>query len=177
MGIFDFASIRRSVSTLETKLKEMQDELADLYRQREAVLSTAASKDDLKALLRDWVVQQGDKYQTSLHGTLARFTRNPRNVTPHELASVMSIAGAAQPFGDVIRPQDVDQALCGLFGPMVSAALLDQVDKMEWPANSMTGVQRTAAADKLTDRIDTLEKDTKELINAAEEAGINWNRQ
>ena len=176
MGLFDFSLIRRSVTSLGSKIKTMQNELADLYRQREAVLSAPASKDDLKSMLSDWVGAQGEKYQASLRNTLSLFTRNPRNLTPIELARVMSISGAAQPLGDAIRTQDVDQALCALFGPMLQAALLEQVDKVEWPANTMTKAQREAEAEKLTERIEALEKETKELISAAEEAGVNWDR-
>lgn len=174
--IFDFGMLRRSVSTLESQITKMQNELSGLCRQREAILSAPTSKEDLKSMLTDWVNAQGEKYQASLQETLARFTRNPRNVTARELDNVMSISGAAQPHGDAVRTQDVDQAMCALFGPLLNAALMEQVERMSWPANSMTRAQRSAEAAKLTDRIDVLEKDVKDLINAAEEAGINWNR-
>ena len=172
---FDFKSLRRSVENVEKKLQVMHTEVADLRRQRERARSAPTSKEDLKILLSAWVASTGDQYRKSLHETLRRF-RNPRNLSAHELASVMSITGAPQPFGDAIRAKDVDQALCALFAPLLSKALLDEVDSMEWPADTVTATERNATVARLDERIVQLEQEIKELTTAAEEAGITWSR-
>lgn len=176
MGIFDFASLRRSIQNVEAQLKKMQDELADLTRQRERVLSAPASKDDLKALLSGWVAGNGDKYRTALRETLAQFVRNPRNMSADRLARMLSVSGAAQPNGEALRVQDVDQALCALFAPLLNSALMEQVDAMPWPDDAISDAQRKASADKLEQRIVALQKEINDLINSAEEAGITWSR-
>lgn len=176
MGLFDFASIRRSVAGLEQQIRKMQDELELLRRQREAVIYAPASKDDLKTMLSAWVEASGDKHRAALTDALTKFARSPRNVSPQTLAQIMGIAGASQPLGDVVAPRDVDQALCALFGPLLNRALLDHVDAMDWPEGSLTSAQRTADAEKLGARIDKLQQDLNELINEADEAGVNWNR-
>lgn len=172
---FDFKSLRRSVEGVEKKLQAMHTEVADLRRQRERASSAPTSKEDLKNLLSAWVASAGDQYRKSLHETLRKF-RNPRNLSQHELASVMSITGAPQPFGEAIRAQDVDQALCALFAPLLSKALLDEVDSMEWPADTVTATERKAIVEDLDERIGVLDKEIKDLTNAAEEAGITWSR-
>jgi len=176
MGLFDFASIRRSVAGLEQQLQKMHVELGTLHRQREAVIYAPASKDDLKSMLATWIKSSGDKYRASLNTTLTQFVRVPRNMTPQRLAQIVGISSGDQSLGDVVRPCDVDQALCALFGPLLNAALIDQIDRIDWPEGSMSSDQRAAATEKLTARIDSLEKEKNDLINSAEEAGITWNR-
>lgn len=176
MGLFDFASIRRSVKGLESQLQKMHEEIAALRRKREAVLSAPASKGDVKAMLTGWVRDSGEVYRQSLRTTLAEFVRNPRNMTPARLAGMVSVAGAAQPLGDALRPKDVDQALCALFGPLLNTALLEQVDLMDWPEAGLSLTQRTAEAEKLLQRIGQLEKESSDLIQEAEDAGIVWSR-
>lgn len=172
---FDFKLLRRSVEGVEKKLQDMHTEADNLRRQRERASTAYTSKEDLKALLSAWVTSAGDQYRKSLHETLRKF-RNPRNLSQHELAAVMSITGAPQPFGEAIRAQDVDQALCGLFAPLLSKALLDEVDSMEWPVDTVTATERNATVARLDERIVQLDKEIKELTTAAEEAGITWSR-
>lgn len=172
---FDFKSLRRSVEGVEKKLQAMHAELADLRRQRERAGSAPTSKEDLKNLLSGWVASKGDNYRKSLHQTLSKF-RNPRNLSAHELALSMSITGAHQPYGDAVRAQDVDQALCGLFAPLLSKALLEEVDKMEWPSDTVTAADRDATIAGLDQRIVQLDKEIRELTTAAEEVGITWGR-
>ena len=172
---FDFKSLRRSVEGVEKKLQDMHKEVDDLRRQRERASTAPTSKEDLKALLSAWVASAGDQYRKALHETLRKF-RNPRSLSSRELASVMSITGAPQPFGEAIRAQDVDQALCALFAPLLSKALLDEVDSMEWPADTVTTAERNATVARLDERIVQLDQEIKELTTAAEEAGITWSR-
>lgn len=172
---FDFKSLRRSVENVEKKLEAMHAELADLRRQRERASSAPTSKEDLKNLLSGWVTSKGESYRKSLHETLRKF-RNPRNLSAHELALAMSITGAHQPYGETVRAQDVDQALCGLFAPLLSKALLEEVDKMEWPADTVTSAERAATVDRLDERIIQIDQEIRDLTAAAEEAGITWGR-
>lgn len=172
---FDFKSLRRSVEGVEKKLQDMHTEVEDLRRQRERTLSAPASKEDLKAMLSAWVASAGENYRKSLQETLQKF-RNPRNATPQDVARGMSLTGALLPFGEALRQQDVDQALCALFAPLLNKALLDEVDNMEWPAHSITTAERNATVARLTERIDQLDQEIRDLTTAAEEAGITWSR-
>lgn len=172
---FDFKSLRRSVEGVEKKLQAMHAELADLRRQRERASTAPSSKEDLKNLLSGWVTSKGDSYRKSLHETLRKF-RNPRNLSAHELALAMSITGAHQPYGEAVRAQDVDQALCGLFAPLLNKALLEEVDSMEWPSDTVTASDRNATLARLDERIVKLDQEIRDLTTAAEEAGITWSR-
>lgn len=175
----DFKSLRKSVDSLEKRLQGIRTEVEELRRQRERVLHAPVHKDDLKALLGNWLAASGERYQQSLRETLTKFVRNPRNMTQHDLDQIMSLSGALQPFaGDTARigPKDIDQALCGLFAPILKDALMKEIDSMEWSPNAITTAERTATVAKLTEQIDQLDRDTATLINEAEEAGIHWNR-
>ncbi|MDP3669570.1 MAG: hypothetical protein Q8R69_07770 [Telluria sp.] len=174
MSIFDFASFRRSLAGLGEQLKKMQSEIEELRRKREALLSTPANKADVKEMLSGWVRDAGEEYRKSLHTTLAMFIRNPRAMTPALLAKTMSVTGAAQPLGDGLRPQDVDQALCALFAPLLKTALMEQVDLMDWQNQGLPMKERAIEAEKLESRIFELEKTYAELVNQADEAGIDW---
>ena len=176
MGLFDFASIRKSVSGLEDQLKKMRVDIDELRQKRESLLSQPANRADVKAMLSEWVESSGKVYRQSLQTTLETFVRNPRNMTPERLASMVSIAGAAQPLGDALRPKDVDQALCALFGPLLNTALLEQVDLLAWPNEGLPLAKREIEAEKITQRIAQLEKERDELIQQAEDSGIVWGR-
>jgi hypothetical protein len=176
MALFDFASIRRSVLGLEDQLKKMKNDILDLQRKREAMLSAPANKVDVKNMLSGWVRNSGEVFRQTLGVTLKDFVRNPRNMTPQRLAGMVSVAGAAQPLGDALRPKDVDQALCALFGPLLDTALLKQVDLLDWPDEGLPLAQRTIEAEKLNQGIAQLEKEYSDLIDGAESAGIVWSR-
>lgn len=168
----DFNFLRKAKEDLEAKRAALDAELEDVCRQRDRVLSTPGSKEDLKAMLGDWVSANQEKYRQSLRETLLKFTRNPRNMTARELADIMGLSGAPQSYGDSVQTQDVDQALCGLFGPLLKSAIVEQIDSMEWHEGSMTASERQEKADRLSMRIEQVQSDIKKLDAAAEEAGI-----
>jgi chaperonin cofactor prefoldin len=175
----DFKSLRKSVDSLEKRLQAMRTEVEELRRQRERVQHAPVHKDDLKALLGNWLAANGERYQQSLRETLAKFVRSPRYMTQHELDQAMSLSGALQPFaGDTARigPKDIDQALCGLFAPLLKDALMKEIDSMEWSPSAISTAERTVTVDQLTEQIERLDRDIATLINEAEEAGIHWNR-
>lgn len=176
MGLFDFVTIRKTVVAIEEQLQKLQNEEFDLRGQLAQINSAPASKEDLKQMLSSWVAANAEKYRSSLRETLSKFMRNPRNFTPRNFVDTMSITGAAQPGSDAVRTQDVDQALCALFGPLLNKALLDEIDLMEWPDNAVTAVQRAATSTRLSTRIDEVNREMEELSMSAIEAGITWNR-
>jgi len=177
MGIFDFSSIKRSVRNFEQKLDEISKEILELKSKRERILSAPANKDDVKVMLKNWVHASGEGYRQSLRTTLSEFVRNPRNMSPRRLSDLVCVSGAAQPGADSLRPQDVDQALCAIFGPQLINALCEQVEAMEWPEQGLPLTLRTAEADKIFERIAQLEQEYEVLTNEAAEAGIKWRRQ
>lgn len=173
MNIFgiDFKSLQRSVNSASQRLQEMHAKADSLRRDWERANTAPTTKEDLKELLQGWVDSTGENYRKSLHQTLQTF-RNPRNLHSQDLARVMSIAGAAQPFGDSLQVKDVDQALCALFAPLLSKALLEEVDRMEWPEGGMSAKERGPILANIEDQIAQLNKEIKELEDAAEEIGI-----
>ncbi|QJE00671.1 hypothetical protein HH212_12100 [Massilia forsythiae] len=175
----DFKSLRKGVDSLEKRLQAMRTEVEELRRQRERVQHAPVHKDDLKALLANWLAANGERYQQSLRETLAKFVRSPRYMTQHDLDQTMSLSGALQPFaGDTARigPKDIDQALCGLFASLLKDTVMKEIDSMDWSPNAITAAERTVTMAQLTEQIDRLDRDTAALINEAEEAGIHWNR-
>lgn len=176
MGLFDFVTIKKTVVAIEEQLQKLQNEELQLRGQLAQINSAPASKEDLKEMLSGWVASNAKKYRVSLRETLSKFMRNPRNFTPRNFVDTMSIAGAAQPGSDAVRTQDVDQALCALFGPLLNKALLDEIESMEWPDNAVTTAHRSEKSIQLTTRIDELNREMEQLSLSAIEAGITWNR-
>ena len=172
----DFSFLRKSREQLIEKREKMFADLEDLRRQRDRVLSAPGSKEDLKAMLGDWVASNSGKYRAQLRETLLKFTRSPRSMTPHDLVNVMSLAGPPSTYGEAVATANVDQALCGLFGPLLKTALVEEIDGMEWHSHSLTAVERQAQADDLDKRITDLQKEINALNAAAEEAGVEWPR-
>ena len=176
MGLFDFVTIRKTVVAIEEQLQKLQNEEFELRGKLAQINSAPASKEDLKQMLSGWVSVNAEKYRVSLRETLSKFMRNPRNFTTRNFVDTMSISGAAQPGSDAVRTQDVDQALCALFGPLLNKALLNEIDLMDWPDNAVTAVHRAETSSRLSARIDELNREIEELSLSAIEAGITWNR-
>jgi cell division protein FtsB len=176
MGLFDFASFRRSVASLEEQLQKMQNEENVLRNELAQINSAPSSREDLKQMLSQWVASNAAKYRQSLRETLLKFTANPRNFNPRNLLDIMSISGVAHPGGEAVRTQDVDQALCALFAPLLSKALQEEVDAMEWSENAITIEKRSAAAAALETRIHELNRQIEELSQQAADAGIVLNQ-
>jgi len=172
----DFNFLRKTREQLFEKREKMLAELDDLRRRRDRILSTPGSKEDLKKMLGGWIASNSEKYRQQLRETLMKFSSSPRNMNPQDLVSIMSLSGPPPSYGEAVRTVDVDQALCGLFGPLLKNALGEEIDGMEWHSNSLTAADREAQADALNERIEKLNKELKDLDAAAEEAGVEWPR-
>ncbi|MDT0131384.1 hypothetical protein FPK48_31070 [Acinetobacter baumannii] len=63
-----------------------------------------------------------------------------------------------------------------MFAPLLNKALLEEVDSMEWPSDTVTASDRDATVARLDERIVKLDQEIRDLTTAAEDAGITWSR-
>ena len=175
MGLFDFSLIRKSVQSLEGRLKDLRIEMNDLQRQRGQILSAPMCRADIKAYLIDWVTKASFGYTDNFRAGISRLAKSPRGLMPAfdgNGPAAIRLLGAAQNFGETPSAMDMDRALCGLFGPQLVDFLTDLVDTMEWPGEGLPMAQRPAAVEKLDLRIGELMQEEAALIDQAREAGI-----
>lgn len=173
MALFDFASLRRSIQSIEERLKKLRIEINDKQRQRNAILGAPLCKDDVKQMLASWVQASADQHVKSLQESLTRMGRDPRGFSAQlTQQSAPRLFGAVSGYGQEPSASDMDKALCGLFGAELVRTLGEVVDRMEWPQQGLPMSQRQAAADKIERDLAELMREEEDLMNQAAEAGI-----
>lgn len=175
MGLFDFSLIRRSVQSLEERLKALRVELNDLQRQRSQILSAPMNRADIKVLLNDWLQASASHYAGHLQASLQRLAKAPHAGAQNFDSSRgnVRLLGAATNFGESPAAADMDRALCGLFAAPLAQYLAGAVDALDLPGEGLPMKDRPAAVEKLDHRIATLMQEEASLIEQAREAGIN----
>ncbi|MEY4751379.1 MAG: hypothetical protein RIQ60_3593 [Pseudomonadota bacterium] len=175
MGLFDFSLIRRSVQSLEERLKALRVELNDLQRQRALILSAPMNRNDLKQFLNDWLKASASSYASHLQAGLQRLAKAPHAGALNFDGSRgnVRLLGAATNFGESPSGEDMDRALCGLFMAPLAQYLAGAVDALDLPGEGLPMKDRPAAVEKLDSRIAALMQEEASLIEQAREAGIN----
>ncbi|MDO9032872.1 MAG: hypothetical protein Q7V09_20790 [Hydrogenophaga sp.] len=174
MGFFDFASVKRSVQSLEERLGALKKDINELKRKRTLVEAAPVAKEDVKALLSKWVNESGDAYVGALATSVADIARTTSAFTNQSRLKQLASFGALG-YSDGIKPdhQALGQSLCAVFGGVISETLNKVVDAMEWPEGALTARQRNEAVEGFNDQIFKLETEAQDIINKASELGIH----
>lgn len=173
MGIFDFASVKRSVQSMEDRLRSLRADIETLNRERILIEGAPVAKEDVKAVVSKWIRESGQAYTSELTAAVADLARTTSAFSQHGRMRQLSSFGALGfQNGAEADSQAIGQALCAVFGGAITQTIGQVIDAMEWPANAMTSEKRNSALESINDRIFKLEGEAEELINKAAELGI-----
>lgn len=170
---FDFSAIKKSLQSLDSRLKDLRNEKLTLQKQREAVQYAPASKEDVKLHVEKWVKDAGRSYTAKLFDSAKQFARSPRTPNAGNFQSLATLSGAPGVLDDMTTPHDLGQAMCALLGPVLNDALMKSIDAMDWPDNALPLANRAKQIEGLDERISTLQNEEAEIITKAREAGLN----
>lgn len=169
---FDFTSFRRSLQSLETQLKTLRTKIEQLQRKRLALQSAPISKDEVKALLSQWVLDAGSAYSRDLTESIQQVARNTTAFANHgRLRQLTSFGAQASLQGADVGPQ-MGQAICAFFGQQIRESLSTAIDSMEWPEGAISSEQRRKDIESIGAEINKLQIEENEIITKAAEAGI-----
>lgn len=173
MGIFDFASVKRSVQSMEERLSALREEIEVLRRERVLIDSAPVAKEDVKAVVSKWIRDSGEAYTSHLKAAVADMARTPTAFSNQgRLKQLAGLGAQGLQNGGEVDSQAIGQALCAVFGTTVNQAIGQVIDAMEWPSNALTSQKRNSALESINERIFKLEGEAEELINKASELGI-----
>lgn len=170
---FDFSAIKKSLQSLESRLRDLRNEKLELQKQREAIQYAPASKEDVKSHVARWLAATGSTYTETLFDSAQKFARSPHIPNAGRLQSLTTFSGSLGLRDDMTDPHELGQALCALLGPVLNDALMKSIDAMTWPDNAVPLANRAAQIKALADRIGKLQNEENEIINKAQETGLN----
>jgi hypothetical protein len=171
--IFDFSAIKKSLQSLESRLRDLRNEKLELQKKREAIQYAPASKEDVKSRVATWLAATGAAYNETLLSSAEKFARSPHIPNAGRLQSLTTFSAAPGVRDDMTAPQELGQALCALLGPILNDALMKSIDAMPWSDNAVPLAKRADQITALNGRISKLQDEENEIITKAQEAGLN----
>jgi hypothetical protein len=172
VGMFDFVAIKRSLKSVEDRVKAMRAEIAALEAEKAAIARAPTTKADLLEHLQRFVNEARAQYIGTLSDSLNRLSRDPATVSATRLLRPMSLAVPGGMSADPVLQKHLDLTLCGLLGPALMESLSALVAAMDLPEAGLPFAQRQAELDRIDGRIRTLSTDVAALISEAQAAGI-----
>jgi hypothetical protein len=174
VALFNFDVVKRAIADAGAQLKKLRQEREDAMRAREDLQSLPLAKADFQALLDAWVDRQGADFVERLQTGAAYYLRNPMAGLPENAkapAHPMAILTAVK------NPQDtatVGGLECNLFfvlAPQIKEGIRRALDEMDFADSGPPRAERLQTIEALDAKIIELDRQEKELVEAAEAAG------
>ena len=170
--MFDFSSLRKSVTSLAGQVKEVRREIADLQSLRARIEGAPPSREDFMAHLEAHLQQQSARYIETLSNSFEFFRRHPSRLgDPALMGQHLSLFGVARHPKDVDQTRGLDGMLCALI-PSVLPELRKRIESMPWPedARPLEGRDKSIAA--IDAKLEALMQQESELTSTAASCGI-----
>jgi hypothetical protein len=170
--MFDFDPIKRSIKRLQERLAEIDTQIQELQRKRNAVLSAPAARVDIKAMLAKWIDATAGKFAPLLGAYLNDYIRRPGSIpTALQLQDLLSLSKTDMLTGDMSANQ-LEAVLCACFGSQLKEAFTRAVDAMDWPTEGLPLSERQAYIAEVDQQLEALYREQGELRERAAEAGL-----
>lgn len=177
--MFDFLSIKKTVSDAAGRLKELQTEGNNLRGQLATLDGASVAKSDFVPAINRWVDEMGDGFSQSVRLSLADLVQSPRDVANAKSFNNLLSRRMSGVLGSSIterRGDDTDsfvqmRMLCALFGPQIKKVLAKAVDEMSWD-EGLPLADRPAARDRISSGLKRINAEVNDLRAAAAEAGV-----
>jgi hypothetical protein len=156
--MFDFGLFKTGAQALKTQATALRQRLEKARRRREDIQHMALPREEVAALLADWVDQRAAQYPGQLRASADFILRNPARS-----ASDQSVQ-AWNPFQMLYDPTKVSpEAFCYLLGEQIKAGLRRAVLAMDYPTEGPPRATRVAELRKLNEEIEQLEAEEKSI--------------
>lgn len=168
MALLDFKFLRKSITDIGGKARELAAQIEELKQSRERLQDLPLTRLAYTRVVHTWLDEQSRLFDEHFaHQTAndrARYTTRPS-------FPILESNGAAYRL-NLVHPQNI----YGLFAPILKDSVTAAIDRLPWPSDSECGSgpemrdKELAAIDK---KIAQLEAEQAELHAAAAEAGVS----
>lgn len=175
MALFNFDVVKRAIGDVGGQLRKLRSERETAMKQREDLESMPLAKADFQALLESWVDRQGAGFVERLQVGAAYYLRNPMAALPESVkapAHPMAVLTACRNPQDMATVGGLEANLFALLGPSIKQGLKVVLDEMDFSEAGPPRAERLATIEALDAKIIELDSQEKELLEAAEAAGV-----
>jgi hypothetical protein len=175
MALFNFDVFKRAVADVGAELRKVRSEREDAMRQREDVQSLPLSKGDFQALLEGYVDRQGAGFAERLATGANFYLRNPMAALPENVKAPthpMAILTACRNPQDMATIGGLEANLFYVLAPAIKEGIRRALDEKDFADAGPPRTERLAMIEALDAKIIALDSQEKELVEAAEAAGV-----
>ena len=175
MALFNFDVVKRAISDTGKELKKLREARELAMRQREDLQSLPLAKADFQALLEAWIDRQGAGFAERLQTGAAYYLRNPLAVVPESAkapAHPMAILTACRNPQDMATVGGMEGNLFYVLAPAIKEGIRRALEEMDFAEAGPPRAERLATIEALDAKIVELDRQEKELLEAAEAAGV-----
>lgn len=170
--MFDFLSIKNTVTSLTNNIVEVRKKAEDLKQERDLVLATSLEKADVIKFLHYRLDQIASDYPNKLRQSVNNYLNADvaQKLSKNNHSMNFLIANAANMSVGVML-----DSFSFLFNQQLKDGITKAVEQMEWPNNTMSFSDRERVLGKLDSQINKLATEEEELLKHAADAGITIN--
>ena len=175
MALFNFDVVKRAIGDVGAQLKKLRQEREDAMRAREDLQSLPLNRDDFQALLESWVERQGAGFVERLKVGSAYYLRNPMAALPESpkaQAHPMAVLTACRNPQDMATIAGLEANLFYVLAPAIKEGIRRALDEMDFADAGPPRAERLQTIEALDAKIVELDRQEKELLEAAEAAGV-----
>lgn len=182
MALFDFLSVKQTREGAVQRMKELQQEQAELSVKLRAFDAALIARSDLRVAVDAWVDRQRQAFSIDAGTVLSKLLDQPpasllrggqfldlqmaRIFGGHESAGHARAAAGAQGTEGLSMP-----FMCSLFGDEIRAHLHATIDSLQYE-EGLSAAARPAAREKLSQRMREINTEIEDLRTKAADAGI-----
>lgn len=170
--MFDFSGIKRSLNDIEERAKRLASEIAALKSQRSTLENAVPNRTEMKALIQRWTDERAENgyLEELLVYVLDQYRSSPVGMRePGDLENPLRFFGNAMASSD---QKMLDRAMFSVFSVEISKAFIAALDVVEWPDDAAPLAERRAERDKISGRMEVLQRERFQLCQQAKEVGI-----
>jgi uncharacterized coiled-coil DUF342 family protein len=169
--MFDFLSIKNTVTSLTNNIAEVRKSAEKLRQERDLVLATSLEKADVIKFLHLRLDQIASDYPNKLRKSIDNYLNAPaaQKLSGNNHSMNFLISNAAG-----INAGTLLDGFSFLFNQQLKDGISRAIEQMDWPENTMSlSAQKVASV--FDAQINKLEKEESELLKHASDAGVTIN--
>lgn len=165
--MFDFLSTKKTIEATSTQFRNLVSNLRQTEAEIVATVNAPTNRKDICELAEKWV----EKSKAGFGPSLVQRMRNSfihGETNPYEFGFFAAIEAQS---GD-LTSRAMDEAMCAVFGTEIKTAIVDAINKMDWPDEGLARAERAVKVEKLRAREKDIRTELAVLQKNADEAGF-----
>ncbi len=169
--MFDFLTIRKSISALQQRHDQLQLDNQDLERQLNQIQGAPSNKSDIKKIVDNWISSSTSGFAKAVEALVTAECRNDKNCNLQKFGFFSLVA---EQDGARFESGQLDGAMCAVFGPQIKQAIYAVIDAMDWPSEGLSREKRQAEVERIQQRMLANTSELEDLKTQAHTAGVTF---